>query len=370
MIVGVAREVRYQEYRVGLTPAGAARLVRDGHEVVIAAGAGRAAGFGDDEYVAAGARVVLLNEDLFQQCDLLVKFHAPTEGEIPFLREGQILFASIHLATQPDLARALLDRKVTAISYETVALGDRLPIVRPMSEIAGRMAVQVGSQLLFKAAGGKGVLLGGVTGVPVGTVTILGAGTVGTHAARVADGMGGRVFVLDVDLDRLARIDEIFGGRVNTIYADSSTVDQYVRSADLLIGAVQDPGRRTPVVVPADLVARMEPGSVIVDVSVDQGGCVETIRPTTHGNPTYVHEGVVHYGVPNMPGAVARTSTLALTNVTIGYVVRLANLGLAAAVRSDASLAAGLNTHAGSMVHRTVAEALGLRAEPMDWVLD
>jgi alanine dehydrogenase len=370
MIVGVAREVRYQEYRVGLTPAGAARLVGDGHQVVIAAGAGRAAGFPDDEYVSRGARVVLLNEDVFQQCDLLVKFHAPTEGEVPCLHEGQILFASMHLATQPDLARALLERRVTAIAYETVAVDDRLPIVRPMSEIAGRMAVQVGAQLLHKVAGGKGVLLGGVTGVPVGNVVILGAGTVGTHAGRVADGMGARVFVLDVDLERLTRVDEVFGGRVNTIFADASTIEQHVRTADLLVGAVQDRGRRTPVVVPAALVARMEPGSVIVDVSVDQGGCVETIRPTTHGNPTYVHSGVVHYGVPNMPGAVARTSTLALTNATIGYVSRLASQGLAAAVRSDPALAAGLNTHAGSMVHRTVAEALGLRAEPMDWVLD
>lgn len=370
MVVGVAREVRYQEYRVGLTPAGAARLVQGGHDVVIAAGAGRSAGFPDDEYISRGARVVLLNEDVFQQGDLLVKFHAPTEGEVPYLREGQILFASMHLATQPDLARALLERKVTAIAYETVAMDDRLPIVRPMSEIAGRMAVQVGAQLLYKASGGKGVLLGGVTGVPVGNVTILGAGTVGTHAARAADGMGARVFVLDVDLDRLARVDEIFGGRVNTIFADTSTVEQHVLAADVVVGAVRDPGRRTPVTISESLVGRMEPGSVIVDVSVDQGGCVETIRPTTHGNPTYVRSGVVHYGVPNMPGAVARTSTLALTNVTIGYVVRLAQLGLAAAVRSDRSLAAGLNTHAGAMVHRTVAEALGLRAEPMDWVLD
>jgi len=370
MIIGVAREVRYQEYRVGLTPAGCRRLVQDGHQVVIAAGAGRAAGFPDEAYVAHGARVALLNEEVFQQCDLLVKFHAPTEGEVPFLREGQVLFSSMHLATQPDLARALLDRKVTAIAYETVAAGDRLPIVRPMSEIAGRMAVQVGSQLLVTAAGGKGVLLGGVTGVPVGNVTILGAGTVGTHAARAADGMGARVFVLDVDLDRLARVDEVFQGRVNTLFADATNIEHHVLAADLLVGAVASPGRRTPIVVPADLVARMEPGSAIVDVSVDQGGCIETIRPTTHGNPTYLHAGVVHYGVPNMPGAVARTSTLALTNVTIGYVVALANRGLASAVRSDPSLAAGLNTHAGMMVHRTVAEALGLRAEPIDWVLD
>lgn len=370
MVVGVAREVRYQEYRVGLTPAGAARLVAAGHDVVVAAGAGMGAGFPDDEYVRRGARILRLNEEVYEVAELLVKFHAPTEGEIPSLRAGQILFCSLHLATMPDLARALLDRGVTSISYETVAHPDgRLPIVRPMSELAGKMAVQVGSNLLYKAAGGKGILLGGVTGVGPGVVTILGAGTVGQHAARVADGMGARVYLLDLDLERLNLADKHFGGRVNTIFADTDALERHVVEADLLVGAVQVPGRRAPVLVDGALVARMDPGSVIVDVSIDQGGCVETMRPTTHGNPTYVRSGVVHYGVPNMPGAVARTSTMALANVTIGYVERLANLGLARACQVDPSLAVGVNTHRGALVHPTVADALGLPPAFLDALL-
>ncbi|HOU53444.1 MAG TPA: alanine dehydrogenase [Myxococcota bacterium] len=366
MTIGVAREVRYQEYRVGLTPSGAARLVGLGHTVLVASGAGVGAGFPDDEYVARGARILRLNEDLYGEADLVVKFHAPTEAECPFLREGQILFCSLHLATMPDLARALLDQGVTAIAYETVTRPDgRMPIVRPMSEIAGKMAVQVGASLLQKSQGGRGVLLGGVTGVDPGVVTILGAGTVGVHAARVAEGMNARVFLLDNDLDRLRQADEVFLGRVNTLFADADAIERQVIASDLVIGAVQEPGRRAPVLVPESLVARMVPGAVIVDVAIDQGGCVETMRPTTHGHPTFVVHDVVHYGVPNMPGAVPRTSTLALTQVTVGYLERIARLGLEEAVRTDTSLAAGINTHRGRMVHPVVADALGIQVTPI-----
>jgi len=366
MKIGVAREVRYQEYRVGLTPSGAARLTGLGHEVLVASGAGVGAGFPDDEYLARGARILRLNEDLYGEADLVVKFHPPTEAERPFLRAGQILFCSLHLATMPDLARTLLDQGVTAIAYETVARPDgRMPIVRPMSEIAGKMAVQVGASLLQKSQGGRGVLLGGVTGGDPGVVTILGAGTVGIHAARVADGMNARVFLLDRDLDRLREADQAFLGRVNTLFADADAIERQVMASDLVIGAVREPGRRTPVLVPEALVARMVPGAVIVDVSIDQGGCVETMRPTTHGHPTFLAHDVVHYGVPNMPGAVPRTSTLALTQATVGYLERIARLGLEEAVRSDPSLQAGLNTYRGEMVHPVVADALGIRAAPL-----
>ena len=370
MTIGVAREVRYQEYRVGLTPAGAARLVGLGHRVLVASGAGVGAGFSDEEYIARGARILRLNEDLYGDVDLVVKFHPPTEAECPFLRAGQILFCSLHLATMPDLARTLLERGVTSIAYETVARPDgRMPIVRPMSEIAGKMAVQVGASLLQKSQGGRGVLLGGVTGVDPGVVTILGAGTVGMHAARVAEGMNARVFLLDNDLDRLRQADEVFLGRVNTLYCEIDAIERQVVLSDLLIGAVQDLGRRTPMLVPESLVARMVPGAVIVDVSIDQGGCVQTMRPTTHGHPTFLAHEVVHYGVPNMPGAVPRTSTLALTQATIGYLERIAGLGLQEAVRSDPSLAAGINTFRGEMVHPVVADALGVRATPIQDLL-
>jgi len=366
MRIGVAREVRYQEYRVGMTPAGAGRLAGLGHEVLVASGAGVGAGFSDEQYVARGARVVRLNEEVYGEADLVVKFHAPTEAELPLLRAGQILFCSLHLATMPEVARALLEREVTAIAYETVAWPDgRMPIVRPMSEIAGKMAVQVGASLLYKSQGGRGVLLGGVTGVEPGVVTILGAGTVGMHAARVADGMNARVYLLDNDLDRLRQADQVFLGRVNTLFADGDSIERLVLSADLLVGAVQEPGRRTPLLVREDLVRRMVPGAVIVDVSIDQGGCVETMRPTTLGHPTFERHEVVHYGVPNMPGAVPRTSTLALTQATVGYLERIAQQGLAQALRSDPSLAAGVNTARGEMVHPVVAEALGLSARPL-----
>jgi alanine dehydrogenase len=360
VIVGVPKETKTREYRVGLVPAGAHALVRDGHRVLVEAGAGLGAGIADAEYAAVGAQLVPSAQDVWGQAEMIVKVKEPIAPEYGRMRPGQIVYTYFHLAAEPHLADALVERKVTAVAYETIQLADgSLPLLRPMSEVAGRMAIQVGAVSLQKEHGGKGVLLGGVPGVRHGKVVVLGAGTVGTNAIKMAVGLGADVTVLDVNLNRLAWIDDVFGGRVTTLFSDAHTVEAQLRDADLVVGAVLVTGARAPRLVTAEMVRQMSPGSVLVDVAVDQGGCFETTRPTTHDEPTFVLDGVVHYCVTNMPGAVARTSTFALTNATIGYARRLAGQGVAAAVRADPALARGVNATGGHLTYRAVAESLG-----------
>jgi alanine dehydrogenase len=366
VIVGVPRELKVREYRVGLVPAGADALVRAGHQVVVEAGAGAGAGIDDAEYLAAGAELAPGADEVWSRAGLVVKVKEPIEPEYARMRRGQIVYTYFHLAPAPRLADVLLERGVTAVAYETIQLADgSLPLLRPMSEVAGRMAIHVGAVTLHKGSRGKGVLLGGVPGVPHGKVVILGAGTVGMNAARVAVGLGADVSLLDVNLSRLAYADDLFGGRVTTLFSDPHTIDAQCRTADLLVGAVLVTGARAPRLVTETMISHMTPGSVVVDVAVDQGGCFETTRPTTHDDPTYVVHGVVHYCVANMPGAVARTSTFALTNATIGYALRLATDGVALATARDPALAGGVNTAGGHVTHEAVARSLGRAYVPL-----
>ncbi len=363
MLIGVPREVKVDEFRVALVPAGVRALVAAGHRVVVQAGAGLEAGLSDQDYQEAGASLVSREEAW--AADLVVKVKEPIAQEDPFLRPGLTLFTYLHLAAVPELGRQLAQRQVTAVAYETIQLEDgSLPLLTPMSEVAGRMAVQAGAHYLERQAGGRGVLLGGVPGVRRGRVTILGAGVVGTAALKIAVGIGAEVTVMDRNLRRLTYLDDIFGSRITTLISLPDTVARYVAQADLLIGAVLVPGARAPRLVSEEMVRAMNPGSVIVDVSVDQGGCVATIHPTTHEDPIYVLHGVTHYGVSNMPGAVSRTSTFALTNVTLPYVLALAGGPLEAA-RRDPALAKGFNVHAGGFCHPGVAEALGAVCQPL-----
>ncbi|MHB8708919.1 MAG: alanine dehydrogenase [Desulfuromonadales bacterium] len=360
MIVGVPREIKVQEHRVGMTPAGVRTLVEDGHRVLVQSGAGQGSGLSDAQYLQAGATMVDTPADIYATAELVVKVKEPLPPEYPLLRPKQLLFTYLHLAPERILTEALRASGCTAIAYETVARADgSLPLLTPMSEIAGRMAPQVGAHWLQKEQGGKGVLLAGAPGVRPGRVVILGGGTVGSNALRIAVGMGADVTVLDIDAGRLAALDDHYGNRIHTLIANSQTIEEEVPRADLLIGAVLVAGAAAPQLVSSELVARMEPGSVIVDVAVDQGGCVATIRPTTHADPVYLVEGVLHYGVANMPGAVSHTSTFALTNATLPYVRQLANQGYAACLHHS-DLHAGVNVHAGAVVHPAVAKALDL----------
>jgi len=360
MIIGVPKEIKVKEHRVGMTPAGVRTLVEDGHRVLVQSGAGLGSGLGDAQYLQAGATLLEDSVEIYKTAELVVKVKEPLPPEYPLPRPGQILFTYLHLAPEPTLTRALLASGCTAIAYETVTRPDgTLPLLTPMSEIAGRMAPQVGAHWLQKHQGGKGVLLAGAPGVRPGRVLIIGAGTVGSNALRIAVGMGADVTVLDIDAGRLATLDDHYGNRIHTLVANSQTLDEEVPHADLLIGAVLVAGAQAPKLVSRELVARMEPGSVIVDVAVDQGGCVATIRPTTHDDPVYLAEGVLHYGVANMPGAVSRTSTFALTNATLPYVRLLAAAGLAACL-DHPDLRIGVNVHAGDITHPAVAQALGL----------
>ncbi len=369
MLVGVPKEIEAREHRVGVTPVGVRTLVAHGHRVVVEVGAGARSGHADEAYVRAGATLATTAPEAWA-ADLVVKVKPPAPAEHALFRRGQVLFGFLHLATQPDLARALAAQGVAAVACETVQLQDgSLPLLRPMSEIAGRMAVQVGASCLESDRGGKGVLLGGVPGTRRGRVVVLGGGVVGRHAARVAVGMGARVTVLDVRAERMSYLEDVLGGAVETLYSNAANVELAVRGADLVIGAVLVPGARAPELVSAGLVAQMDPGSVIVDVAVDQGGCVATCRPTTHDAPTYVEHGVVHYGVANMPGAVPRTSTTALTNVTLGYALALANKGAAGAARGDRAVALGLNTFGGHVTYGPVAVAHNLEYVPIERAL-
>ncbi|MBO2521073.1 MAG: alanine dehydrogenase [Firmicutes bacterium] len=372
MIVGVPKEIKDQENRVGMTPAGVEELVRrHGHRVLVERGAGEGSGIPDEEYAACGAEIVESAEEVYARAELIVKVKEPLPSEYPFLREGQVLMTFLHLAPEPELTRTLLQRGVIGIAYETIQRpGGSLPCLMPMSEVAGRMAVQVGAKFLEKAMGGRGVLLGGVPGVPPAEVVIVGAGTVGASAAKIALGMGAHVTLIDINGDRLRYLAEVLHGNLITVMSNRYNIERAVRYADLLIGAVLVPGAKAPILVTDEMVQQMKPGSVIIDVAVDQGGCIETVdRATTHSHPTYVKHGVVHYAVPNMPGAVPRTSTLALTNATLPYVVEVANLGPAEAARRNPALAHGVNVWRGHVVHRAVAEAHSLPYTPLDEVL-
>ncbi len=370
MRIGVPKEVKIHEYRVGLVPASVRELVGRGHEVIVESGAGLGVGIGDDDYQKAGAMVVDGAATVFAQAELVVKVKEPQAAECALLREGQVLFTYLHLAAEPELTRRLAEAGIIGIAYETVS--DRkggLPLLAPMSEVAGRMSVQVGCHYLEKAQGGAGVLLAGVPGVPAGKVCVLGAGVSGSNAVAMAVGLGARVTVLNRSRAKLAELDRIHGGRVATVVSTEETVERCVVDADLVIGAVLVPGAAAPKLVTESMVAAMRPGSVIVDISIDQGGCCATSRPTTHADPVYTVHDVIHYCVTNMPGAVARTSTFALNNATLPYVLAIADKGYKAALAGDPGLRQGLNLHRGRVTFEAVAEATDMDYTPAEEVL-
>ncbi len=358
MIIGVPREIKDNEARVGVTPAGVKALAEAGHTVLVETQAGTQSGFPDEEYQNAGAEIAGEAGYVWGKSEIVVKVKEPIEKEYVFFREGLVLFTYLHLAPVPALTEKMLESKIIGIAYETVR--DRqgtLPLLMPMSEVAGRMSVQVGAAYLEKERGGRGILLGGVPGVPPAHVTIVGGGVVGSNAARIALGLGAKTTIVDVNLNRLRELDDHYGGRLGTLASNSYNLAHATREADLVIGAVLIPGATAPKLVTRAMVSRMKKGAVIVDVAIDQGGCVETARPTSHSNPSYVVDGVVHYCVTNMPGAVPHTSTLALTNSTFQYLLRMANLGVREALRQDAGLAEGLNTWLGKLTCRGVGES-------------
>lgn len=361
MIVGVPKEVKNHEYRVAMVPAGVKSLVDDGHTVLIQASAGEGSGISDAEYAGAGAQIRPTAEDVYAEADMIVKVKEPLPQEYPLLREDQILFTYLHLAPAPELTKALLDRGVIGIAYETVQLDNgSLPLLTPMSEVAGRLSIQVAAHWLQKENGGSGVLLGGVPGTPPANVAIIGGGTVGINAAKMALGMGAHVTILDLSLDRLRYLDDVLGGRLTVLASNDLNVEKAVVEADVVVGALLIPGAKAKKVVTTSLISRMRKGSVVVDVAIDQGGCVEGAVPTTHQDPVIKIDGVTLFCVANMPGCVARTSTFALTNATFPYASKLANLGYKAALRADLALAKGLNVLQGRLVSEAVAEGVGM----------
>jgi len=365
MILGTVKEIKTHEYRVGLTPANVGVYVARGHKVLVQKGAGVGSGYADEEYKAAGAVLMKDAAAVFGEAEMVVKVKEPVAGELELLRKDQIIFTYLHLAADLDLTETLLERGVKAVAYETIETPDRhLPCLTPMSEIAGRLAVQEGAKYLEKAYGGRGLLLGGVPGVPRGHVVILGGGVVGLNAAKIATGIGARVTVLDIDARRLAYLDDVFGSRVDTLYSNDHNIEEILKTADLVIGAVLIHGEAAPKLVTRAQLRSMRPGSVIVDAAVDQGGCFETSRPTNQDNPTYIEEGVVHFCVTNMPGSVPFTSTVALTSATLKYGLTIADEGLEASVRRYPDLAKGLNLYRGDTVHQGVAKSLGLYYKP------
>ena len=365
MIVGIPKEIKNAEYRIALIPAGAKSLVAAGHQVLVEAAAGEGSGLPDAEYLAVGAEIVPTAEEVYGRADLIVKVKEPMPAEYGLLRQGQVLLAYLHLAAAQDLTQALLDSKVVGIAYETVQLeGGSLPLLMPMSEVAGKLSIQFGAHWLQKENGGSGVLLGGVPGTSPGRVAIIGGGTVGTNAAKIALGMGADVTILDVNLDRLRYLSDVLSGRLTVLMSDGHNLERSVAEADLVIGALLIPGAKAKKVVTRAMIDRMRPGSVVVDVAVDQGGCVEGTVPKTFDDPVLHLGGVTLFCVTNMPGSVARTSTFALTNATFPYVLRLANLGYEAALAADPALARGLNVLDGKVVSPPVAEALGLTCTP------
>jgi len=371
MIIGVPKELKNNENRVGLTPAGASSYRQAGHRVLVETLAGLGSGFRDEDYLAAGAEIFEEASDVWLQADMICKVKEPLPAEYPFFRENQILFTYLHLAPEKELTEQLVAKKVVAIAYETIQTDDRaLPLLMPMSEVAGRMSVQIGAQFLEKPHGGKGILLGGVPGVPPGKVVIVGGGIVGTNAAKMAMGLGADVTILEINANRLRELDDMFHGRLHTLMSNHYNLAGVVKQADLLIGAVLIPGARAPRLVTEEMVKTMTPGSVIVDVAIDQGGSIETVdRISTHSDPTYIKHGVVHYSVANMPGAVPRTSTLALSNVTLPYGLLLANKGCRAAISQHRALARGVNVIQGHVVYEAVAKSLQLPYTPLDDVL-
>jgi alanine dehydrogenase len=370
MLIGVPKEIKTHEYRVGLVPSGVRELIHNGHQVLVETGAGAGIGFDDSAYMAVGAEIAGKAADVFAKAEMIVKVKEPQPQECKMLRPNQLLFTYLHLAPDPVQTKGLLESGCTAIAYETVTSPrGGLPLLAPMSEVAGRMSVQVGAHCLEKEAGGSGILLGGVPGVPPAKVVILGGGVSGTHAARMAMGLEANVMVIDKSLDRLKQLDEQFGSKLYTQYATVDAIEYYVIEADLVIGAVLVPGAAAPKLVTRAMIQRMRKGSVLVDISIDQGGCFETSKPTTHADPTYVVDGIVHYCVANMPGAVARTSTIALNNATLPFAVALANKGYRRACADDVDLRHGLNIHAGKVTYKAVADALKLKYTPAEEAL-
>lgn len=358
MNIGLPKEIKNEEFRVGLTPESARDYIRHGHPVAVEAGAGLGSGFADSEYTAAGCRIETDKRKLFDETDMIVKVKEPLPGEYPLFHPGQILYTYLHLAPDRRLTEALLAAKVIAIAYETVQEADgSLPLLIPMSQIAGRLSIQEGAKYLERPFGGRGVLLGGVPGVRKGKVVILGGGVAGTNACMMAVGLGASVTILDVSSRRLAELDDLFGGRVQTLYSSPHNLEQELREADLVIGAVLIPGAAAPKLILRRHLGIMKPGAVIVDIAVDQGGCAETTHPTTHANPIFIEDGIVHYCVANMPGAVSLSSTIALTNVTNRYGLKIADRGIESALAESKPIRAGLNCHTGRLTHRAVAEA-------------
>ena len=365
-MIGVPKEIKDHEYRVSVTPEGVRALVHAGHEVLVEPSAGMGSGYSDEQYRQAGAKIADAKEEVFRAASLIVKVKEPQLSECPLFRPGQLLFTYLHLASSAELTKALLEAKVTAIAYETIEAKDGTrPMLKPMSEIAGRMAIQVGARYLEKTQGGSGLLLAGVPGVEPAKVVVLGAGVVGSSATRIAVGMGAQVTVVNLDIERLRYLDDLYKGRIVTRASTLAAIEEAVTAADLLIGAVLVPGARAPKLVSRAMVSKMKRGAVIVDVAVDQGGCIETTKPTTHSDPVFTVDGVLHYCVANMPGIVPRTSTPALTNATLPYLLNLASSGVAAAVQVDAGLAKGVNLLQGKVTCRGVADAHGLRFDPL-----
>jgi alanine dehydrogenase len=369
MIIGVPKEIKDNEYRVAMTPGGVNQLVREGHEVWVQHSAGEGSGFTDGDYEKAGAKIVPTAADAWS-ANMVVKVKEPQQAEFGFLRSDLTLFTYLHLAAEESLTKAMVESGVTGIAYETVELANgHLPLLQPMSEVAGRMASQIGAYYLEKMNGGRGKLMSGIPGVRPADVVVIGGGTVGTNAAKIALGMGAHVNIIDINLDRLRYLDDVMGGRLSTVASNPINIAEAVKRADLVIGAVLVKGARAPKLVTREMISAMKPGSVVVDVAVDQGGCIETTHATTHSNPTFLVDGVVHYCVSNMPGAVPRTSTYGLNNATLPYMVKLANLGAVEAVKRDPALAKGVNTFKGEITYPAVAEAFGLPWKSLEELL-
>jgi alanine dehydrogenase len=360
MLIGVPKEIKSNEHRIGLTPVGVQEMVHHGHQVLVQSDGARTIGFENEHYLRAGAEIVESAQEIFQRAEMIIKVKEPQPVECAMLRPGQVLFTYLHLAPDPEQTKLLLESGATCIAYETVTSESRgLPLLAPMSEVAGRMAIQAGAYNLEITQGGDGILLGGVPGVEPAKVLVIGGGVVGINAARMAMGLGADVTILDRSIDRLQELEMLFGGRMKTVFSTTAAIERYALEADLVIGAVLIPGAAAPRLISRDLVRRMKKGAVMVDVAIDQGGCFETSKPTTHQDPTYIIDGVVHYCVANMPGGVARTSTIALTNATLPYALQLAGKGAADALRDNVHLRNGLNVHAGKVTHEAVAQALG-----------
>lgn len=371
MKIGLPKEIKDNEYRVGLTPAGVQALENAGHELFVQKTAGEGSGFSDEQYVKAGATLLDTADEVWATGDMIVKVKEPVAPEYPRMRENQLLFTYLHLAPELELTKVMLERKVTGVAYETITdKQGRLPLLTPMSEVAGRMSVQVGATYLEKMNGGRGILLGGVPGVPAANVVIIGGGIVGTEAAKMAVGLGAKVTIIDRNLDRLRQLDDIFLSKVQTLASSKLAIEEAISHADLVIGAVLVVGAAAPKLVTREMLHLIPNGAVLVDVAVDQGGCFETTHATTHSNPTYYEEGVLHYCVANMPGAVPRTSTFALTNATLPYALDLANKGFERAIKEDVGLREGVNTYAGKLTYDAVAESQGLEYTPLDSLLD